>query len=108
MMAMLLDVVQQRKSVGRPLDMVQLEGSSAPAFKEQFGSALAKSNLYVAMRVILQHSTDFRPCDPDWAYTGDFYGAQYRAHVYRKLQARDWGHGGPGPRGPPTIIHTTP
>lgn len=109
MMAMLLDVVQQRKFVGKPLDMVQLEGSNARAFQEQFGSALAKSHLHVDMRVIVpQHSTDVRPCDPDWAYTGNFYGSQYRSHVYRKLQAQDWGLGGPGPRGPPTIIHATP
>lgn len=109
MMAMLLDVVQQRSTVGRPLEMVQLEGSNARAFQEQFGSALVKSHLHVDTRVIVpQYSSDFRPCDPDWAYTGNFYGSQYRSHVYRKLQAQDWVMGGPGPRGPPTIIHTTP
>lgn len=108
MMAMLLDVVQQRKSVGRPLEMIHLQGSTARVFQEQFGSALAKSHLHVDMRVIVpQHPTEFRPCEPDWAYIGDFYGSQYRSHVFRKLQAQDWRMGAPGPRGPPTIIHPT-
>ncbi|KAG9314915.1 hypothetical protein JVU11DRAFT_4023 [Chiua virens] len=110
-MAILLDVIQQRKSVSRPLEVVQFEGESAEAFQEQFGSALVKLDLHVDMRVTVpQHPSDFSPCDPDWAYTGYFYGSQYRSHMYRKMQALDWGLGGPGPgpRGPPTIVDTTP
>lgn len=104
---LLLDVIQLRKAVGAELELLRLEGPHARAFHDDLALALMKSQLQVNMEVLpgLSPGNDSQLLSSgDWAYSGLFYGSEYRAHLYRKMQSGPHGqhhfHWGSVPRGP--------
>ncbi|KAG6331764.1 hypothetical protein ID866_7325 [Astraeus odoratus] len=107
--ALLLDVIQLRRTVGSGLELLRLEGPHARAFHSELAQALIKSQLHVNMEVVPGQDFDVRSATPegDWAYAGHFYGSQYRSYIFRRLQAGPHGpnlHWGSVPRGPgPTL-----
>lgn len=88
--ALLLDVIQLRKTVGTELELLRLEGPHARAFHDELTLALIKSQLQVNIEVLPGLSPDNDSqllSSGDWAYSGLFYGSQYRTHLYRKMQS---------------------
>ncbi|KAI6033316.1 hypothetical protein EDC04DRAFT_2706424 [Pisolithus marmoratus] len=102
--ALLLDVIQLRKTVGVELELLRLEGPHARAFHDELALALVKSQLHVNVEVLSPGTDSQLLSSADWAYSGLFYGSQYRTHLYRKMQSGPHGqhhlHWGSVPRGP--------
>lgn len=112
-MGLLLEVVQQRSAVGRPLDLLRIEGPHARSFYDEFTAVLFKAHEDIRSEfcssVSFPYSADVQDSEVDWAFAAHYIGNQYRLFMFKKHQ-QFAPHGAPAtqPRVVPTYYPSTP
>lgn len=108
-MGLLLEVVQERRAVGRPLDLLRIEGPHARSFYEEFTTLLVKTHEELHTELFsasLPSSIDVQDSEMDWAFVAYYIGNQYRLFMFKKHQ-QFAPHGTPAihPRGLPVMAY---
>ncbi|OJA09446.1 hypothetical protein AZE42_02632 [Rhizopogon vesiculosus] len=88
-MGLLLEVVQQRKAVGRPLDLIRIEGPHARSFHDEFTAVLLKAHEDLRSEfcsISPPYSADVQESEVDWAFAAQYIGHQYRLFMFKKHQ----------------------
>lgn len=88
-MGLLLEVVQQRRAVGRPLHLIRMEGPHARPFFEEFAVILLKAHEDLRSEFCsgsFPYSADVQDSEVDWAFAAQYIGHQYRIFRFKKHQ----------------------
>lgn len=88
-MGLLLEVVQERKAVGKPLDLLRIEGPHARSFYEEFTTLLMKTHedIYTELfSASFPSSVDAQESEVDWAFAAYYIAKQYRLFMFKKHQ----------------------
>ena len=88
-MGLILELVQQRSAMGRPLDLLRIEGTHARSFYDELTAVLSKAHEDLRSEfcsVSLPYSAGVQDSEVDWAYAAHFIGNQYRLFMFKKHQ----------------------